>query len=117
VLSSYEVNCNSTTLYANTGQYRCVVVSLVDPNDVPSVQVFNLREASGSWFEQFSCWNSGAWCAGSFDTVTYQSPGMGIRYDSVSGEIFVAPHYRSIEDDTNTRYLVQVLGSRAYSAP
>ena len=117
VVSSYEVDCNQAALYQNTGSYRCDLAIGVDPADVPLVQIYNLRDAGWHYFDEFSCYNSGANCDNADQSVELVAPGMGVRFDAAQGIIFTAPHWWGSTADTYTRYLVVVAGSTAFTAP
>jgi hypothetical protein len=117
ITSVYEVDCNQVNLYDSTGAYRCDIVTGVASDSIPLVQLYNNREISWEWFTQWSCGYIGSFCANADKAMESQSPGMGVRYDEDSETIYVAPHYMTHDDTTNTMYTVVVVGDQAYSAP
>ena len=117
IVSTYEVDCNSTMLNQTTGNYRCDLVEGIDPNNMPIVQIYNNRTAGWEYFGEWACGYSGSVCQNADQSFDYSTPGMGLRLDDALGLIYTAPYRRNSIDNELTTYSVVIIGSQSYTNP
>ena len=140
-VSSYEVDCNAQTLLDTQITFvdgeavrnaACILVDGIDPTDFPLVQVVqdntmlatDCIDYGGSggicsmgWTAEFQI---GIFDGGQDRGSAYSKmmgPGVQLRFDPVTQQIYTAGHHRSCEDSSPAVYHVTVVGSRAYAAP